>query len=76
MSIDKFLGDLKDRPEVISKRLTEEEKDNTNKTITEEELKTALDRVSSGKTPGIDRIEREFLIRFWKLIGKTIADAK
>ena len=49
VSIDKFLGDLKDRPEVISRRLTEEEKDNTNKTITEEELKTALDRVSSEK---------------------------
>ena len=39
----------------------------TNKKITEEELKAALDRVSSGKTPGIDSIEREFLLRFWKL---------
>jgi hypothetical protein len=52
--------------------LTEEEKEKTNKKITEEELKQALDRVSSGKTPGIDGIEREFLIRFWKLIGKRL----
>ena len=44
-------------------------------TITEEELKIALDKVSSGKTPGIDGIEQEFLIRFWKLIRKTIPDA-
>ena len=57
MSIDKLLGDLKDRPEGIRKRLTDDEKDNTNKTITEEELKIALDKVSSGKTPGIDGIE-------------------
>ena len=44
-------------------------------TITEEELKIALDKVSSGKTPGVDGIEQEFLIRFRKLIGKIIADA-
>ena len=49
MSIDKFLGDLKDRPEVISKRLNDEEKENTIKIITEEELKIALDIVNSGK---------------------------
>ena len=42
--------------------------------ITEEELKKDLDRVISGKPPGIDGIEREFLIRFWKLLGKTIED--
>ena len=64
VSIEKFLGDLKDRPEVTNKILTEEEKENTNKKITEEELKAALDRVSSGKTPGIDGIEREFIQRF------------
>ena len=61
VSIEKFLGDLRDRPDVTNKILTEEEKENTNKKITEEELKAALDRVSSGKTPGIDGIEREFL---------------
>ena len=26
---------------------------------------------SSDKTPGIDGIEREFLVRYWKLIGIT-----
>ena len=70
VSIEKFLGDLKNRPEVINKILTEDEKEMTNKKISE-----ALDKVSSRKMPGIDGIEREFLIRFWKLIGKTIEDA-
>ena len=36
VSIDKFLGDLKDKPEVVSKRLTDREKENKNKKITEE----------------------------------------
>ena len=75
VSIEKFLGDLKDRPEVTNKILTDDEKEMTNKKITAEELQAALDRVSSGKTPGIDGIEREFLQRFWKLLGKTIEDA-
>ena len=75
VSIEKFLGELKNRLEVTNKILTDDEKEMTNKKITKEELKAALDRVSSGKTPGIDGIEREFLLRFWKLIGKTIEDA-
>ena len=31
--------------------------------------------MSAGKTPGIDGIEKEYLTRYWRLIGKTIADA-
>ena len=73
VSNEKFLGDLKNRPEVLKKKLTEAEKLEADKKIEEKELKEALDRVSSGKTPGIDGIEREFLLRFWKQIGKTIA---
>ena len=69
VSIEKFLGDLKDRPEVLKKKLTEAEKLEADKRIEEKELKEALEKVSSGKTPGIDGIEREFLLRFWKQIG-------
>ena len=75
VSIENFLGELKDNPEVIKKKLTEAEKEETNKRIEEKELKDALDRVNSGKTPGIDGIEREFLLRFWKFLGTTITQA-
>ena len=75
VSIENFLGELKDRPEVLSKKLTEAEKEETNKKIEEKELKDALEKVSSGKTPGIDGIEREFLLRFWKFLGTTITQA-
>ena len=57
------------------KKLTDIEKDEADKNIEEKELKDALDKVNSGKTPGIDGIEREFLIRYWKLIGRTITYA-
>ena len=43
--------------------------------IEEKELKETVDRVNAGKTPGIDGIEKEYLTRFWRLFGKTIADA-
>ena len=75
VSIEKFLGDLRHRPEVRKKKLTEAEKEETSKKIEEKELKEALDRVSSGKTPGIDGIEREFLARFWRMLGKIITQA-
>ena len=47
VSIENFLGDLRQKPEVLSKILTDEKKAETNKKITETELKEALDRVSS-----------------------------
>merc|ERR1712074_303721 len=73
VSIEKFLGNLKNRPEVLRKKLSEAEKQEADKKIEEKELKEALDKVSSGKAPGIAGLEREFLLRFWKQIGKTIA---
>ena len=41
------------------KKLTNMEKEEADKKIEEKELKDALDKVNSGKTPGIDCIERE-----------------
>ena len=66
---------LKDRPDALKKKLSEAEKLEADKRIEEKELKEALEKVSSGKTPGIDGIEREFLLRFWKQICTTIAQA-
>ena len=75
VSIEAFLRNLKDKPEVLLKKLTEEEKSTADRKIEEKELKKTLDKVSAGKTPGIDGIEKEYLTRYWRLIGKTIADA-
>ena len=72
VSIEKFLGDIRNKPEVLKKKLTDAEKEETDKKIEEKELKEALDRVRSGKTYGVGGIEKEFLTRFWRLIGRTI----
>ena len=64
VSIEKFLGDLKKKPEVFKKKLSEAKKLEADKRIKENELKEALEKVSSGKTPDIDGIEREFILRF------------
>ena len=37
-----------------------------------EELKETLEDANSGKTPGTDGVDKEFLTRFWSMIGKTI----
>ena len=60
--------------EVLAKKLTELETAEADKPITTEELKETLDNSNAGKTPGPDGAEKEFLTRFWPIIGKTIND--
>ena len=66
---------MKDHPEVLAKKLTELDKLEADKQITTEELKERLDNSNAVKTPGPDGAEKEFLTRFWPMIGKTINDA-
>ena len=66
---------MKDHPEVLAKKLTKLDKSEADKPITTEELKETLDNSNSGKTPGPDGAEKQFLTRFWRMIGKTINDA-
>ena len=42
------------------------------KQIKTEELKETLDNSNTGKTTGPDGAPKEFLTRFWPMIGKTI----
>ena len=74
-NINTFLGDLKTHPEVLAKKLTDLEREEGDKLITTDELKETLDNSNAGKTPGPDGSEKEFLTRFWPMIGKTINDA-
>jgi hypothetical protein len=56
----------------MGKKLTENERQATDKEISLEELKETLEDANSGKTPGTDGVDKEFLTRFWNMIGKTI----
>ena len=74
-SIEEFLGDLKNCNEVLSRKLTADEKSNLEKDVTEEELLEVLKSTEKGKTPGQDGIEKIFLTRFWDKMGRIITDS-
>ena len=52
VSIEKLLGHLKDKPEVVSKRLTEEEKENTR--MMEKMAKDSMDRKGMEEEARVD----------------------
>ena len=72
MSIENFLKEITDHPETVGKKLTESERLAMDKEISLEELKETLEDASSGKTPGADGVDKEFLTRFWSMIGGKI----
>ena len=74
-SIDEFLGDLKDCDDVLSRKLSNEEKERLENDVTEAELKEVLKGTAQGKTPGPDGVEKIFLTRFWDKMGTIITDS-
>ena len=75
-TIGKFLGEIKTNPETLAKKLTELERKANDKEITLEELRETLDDANAGKTPGTDEVDKDFLVRFWNMIGPTIYHAQ
>ena len=71
-NINSFLGELKNHPEVLKRRLAEIEKKNADKLIIIKEPKEKLDRSNSGKTPGPDEVEKELMSHFLPMLGQTI----
>ena len=51
----------------LNNELENTDDQNTRDRMLERELKKTLEKVSAGKTPGIDGIEKEYLTRFWRL---------
>ena len=72
VSIENFLKEIANHPETMGKKLTETERQAADEEISLEELKETLEDANSGKTPGTDGVDKEFLTRFWNMIGKTI----
>ena len=71
VSIENFLKEIA-HPETMGKKLTETERQAADEEISLEELKETLEDANYGKTPGTDGVDKEFLTRFWNMIGKTI----
>ena len=64
-TIGKFLGEIQNNPETQAKKLTELEREAKEKEVTLEELRESLEDANAGKTPGIDGVDKDFLVRFW-----------
>ena len=75
-SIENFLKEIKDHPETLGNKLSDGEREATDKEISLEELKETLEDTNSGKTPGTDGVDKEFLTRYWSMIGQTICYAQ
>ena len=75
-SIENFLKEIKDNPETLGKKLTDGEREATDKEISLEELKETLEDANSGKSPGTDGVDKEFLTRYWSMLGQTIQYAQ
>ena len=74
--MEKFLGEIQNIPDTLAKKLTEVEKEANDEEISLEELRETLDDANAGKTPGTDGVDKDFLVRFWNMIGPTIYHAQ
>ena len=75
-SIENFLGEIKDNPETLAKKLTNAEREANEADISMKELKETLEEANAGKTPGVDGVDKDFLQRYWNMIGPTIYNAQ
>ena len=72
-TITSFLGNnIITNPEVLNKKLTEQEKEQQNCEITLKELTDALNETKNGTAPGLDGYTYKILKRYWSLIGLPI----
>ena len=62
VSIENFLKEIANHPETMGEKLTETERQATDKENSLEELKETLEDANSGKTPGTDGVDKEFLL--------------
>ena len=41
-----------------------------------DELEETLEDTGLGKTPGLDRVDKDFILRYWNLLGPTVYHAQ
>jgi hypothetical protein len=73
-SINNFLGDVADHPEVISSKLSNEERDDLERGLTLQEFDIAIEKAKINTSPGIDSISNRFITKFWHMFRKPLLD--
>ena len=67
LTIDEFLGDISNHPEVRNSKLSEQEKLELDRPFTIEELDLSNKKSKKNSSPGIDGISNRFIDKFWYL---------
>ena len=71
-----FLREIKDKHKTIGKKLAKSECEATEAKISMAELEESLEDTGLGKTPGLDKVDKDFLLRYWNLLGPTVYHAQ
>jgi hypothetical protein len=67
LSINNFLGEVANNPEVLASKLNQEEKDDLKKDISINEFDKAVKKAKMNTAPGIDSISNRFIKQFWNI---------
>jgi hypothetical protein len=73
-SINNFLGEVADHPEVQASKLNQEERDELELGLSIDEFDTAMEKAKLNTSPGIDAISNRFIKTFWYIFRKPLYD--
>ncbi len=67
MTIDQFLGETANHPDVLASKLSNEEREELEKNVSIAEFDKALEKAKLNTSPGIDNISNRFIKHFWHI---------
>jgi exonuclease III len=73
-SINKFLGEVANRQEVIDSKLNQEERERLEQDLTPLEFDIAIEKAKINSAPGIDSISNRFIKTFWHVFRLPLFD--
>jgi hypothetical protein len=66
-SINQFLGEVADNPDVLASKLSYEEREELEQNISIDEFDRAIEKAKLNTSPGIDSISNRFIKTFWHI---------
>jgi hypothetical protein len=67
VSIEGFLGDVAEHPEVVASKLSWDEREELEKELGIAEFDVAIEKAKINTSPGIDSISNRFIKKFWNI---------
>jgi hypothetical protein len=73
-SINTFLGDVGDHPEVLASKISNTERDELERELSITEFDSAINKAKMNTAPGIDSISNRFIKNFWHIFRIPLLD--